>query len=73
MPAGEAGAAEEGSCYARPDHIWGVNQYPWTLEFVLVPYDDNQEFPEEGLFSAGGLCHRLPSPQWSGIEHDWVE
>ncbi len=66
---GEGGTA----CYARPDHIWGVNQYPWTLEFVLVPYDDNQEFPEEGLFSAGGLCHTLSSPQWSGIGHDWVE
>ena len=71
-PPNEEDYPEPYTCYVRPDHIWGVNEYPWTLEFVLVPADDNTRYPERALFSLDRLCDEEWNSKLSDVDHKWV-
>ncbi len=71
-PAGELNGNSGTACYVRPDHIWGVNQYPNTVEFVLAPVDDDIEYPEVRLYRLPGLCSVARAPKWSPVQRSWV-
>ncbi len=59
------------ACYARPTYIWGVNQYPDGLEFVLL--FGSRGHSEWALFQAANLCVEGSEPKWSDVENHWVD